>query len=426
VLRDATVEPAGTSRRRIFSGVAVLLAGANVVANGISNDSNGVVALGVLFVAVAAVVLGPVIAVPMSTLVGAPIARIFGTAGQLARQNARRAPRRTAASAAALMVGVSLVVAATIFGASLKASISDLAGKEARADYVVNQRQDGSVVPLSVGMAQVGDKGVVLAAGDTHAVAGVVDMRVRAGRFEEVHGNAFAVQREVATSRHWAVGDTVPFTFAETGTTNLRLAAIYDSKLEGDYWIGRDTYAAHFPVRLDVQVLLRTDGRASRSAIETVVAGFPSAKLQTRAEFIDEVRGSVDQLVGLVYILLFLALFIALVGIVNTLALSVIERTREMGLLRAVGMTHRQIRAEVRSEATIIALQGVAIGLALGVLFGWVFTHAYRDQGFDQFTIPVAQLIVITVVGGLTGVIAAVLPARRAARVDVLAAIATQ
>jgi putative ABC transport system permease protein len=230
--------------------------------------------------------------------------------------------------------------------------------------------------------------------------------------------------RSVAESHHWHIGDHVPFEFAQTGIVPLRLAAIYDTKLAGEYWISPDAYNSNYTGRLVAQILVRTTG-TPRSAIERVTNAYPSAKLENRAEFKRTLNSSVNQIISLVYVLLFLALVIALVGIVNTLALSVMERRREVGLLRAVGMTRRQLRREVRGEAIIIALQGTITGLSLGVLFGWAFSRAARDQGFDRFTLPIGQLLVIAAIGALTGVIAAVLPARRASHLDVLSAIAT-
>jgi len=164
------------------------------------------------------------------------------------------------------------------------------------------------------------------------------------------------------------------------------------------------------------------DGEA---AVQAVADGFSAPDVQTAAEYTDSVAGEVDQLLNVVYVLLALAIVIALMGIANTLSLSIHERTRELGLLRAVGQTRRQLRAMVRGEAVTVALFGTAGGVGLGLFLGWAMVEALADEGFTSFAVPVASLAVVLAVGAAAGVLAAVRPARRAARMDVLEAIAT-
>jgi putative ABC transport system permease protein len=444
VLRDATAEPSKVSRKRTVSGIVLAgIAGYGIV-NGLVTDSGSVIGLSVAIAVVAVIVLGPSLAAPLSRLLGAPLARLGGVSGTLARENARRSPRRTAASAAALMIGVSLVVAATIFGASLKTSYDQATDKYLRADYLVVPHQDGapvlspelasaisrvphvqSVLAGTIGIAQSSGSDFIVSGGDLRVLPDVVDLRVTQGSLTDTGADAIAVQKGTANSHHWKLGDSVPFTFAQSGSSQLRIAAIFDTKLFGDVWMSSETFARHFTTKLDAMVAVRTDGHVDRAELERVLDAYPSAKLQNHSEFKKAQRGNVNQLIALVYAMLALALVIALIGIINTLGLSIMERTRELGLLRAVGMTRRQLRREVRAEAVIIASQGTLIGLALGALFGTLFAHAFHDQGVTSLTVPWAQLAVITVIGGLTGVIAAALPARRATRLDVLSAITT-
>jgi putative ABC transport system permease protein len=160
-----------------------------------------------------------------------------------------------------------------------------------------------------------------------------------------------------------------------------------------------------------------------RKAIDGVLKVYPNAELQDRTEFKDAQAAQINQLLGLIYVMLLLAVIIALIGIANTLALSIYERTRELGLLRAVGMSRRQLRSSIRWESVIIALLGTLVGLVIGFFFGWAVIQALRDQGFTRFAPPAGQLILVVIVGGLAGVLAAVFPARRAAKLDVLQAV---
>jgi putative ABC transport system permease protein len=216
--------------------------------------------------------------------------------------------------------------------------------------------------------------------------------------------------------------------FAETGGQQLTLAATYDEDENlGGYLTGHATFEANVADQFDTQVLVGladgVDVEAGRSAVESVTAGNPLAEVQDRAQYREAAGSKVDTLLTLVYALLGLAVIIALLGIVNTLALSIIERTRELGLLRAVGMTRSQLRSTVRYESVIIALLGTTIGIAVGVGFGWALVTALADVGLGTFALPVPQLVTVAVVAALAGVAAAILPARRAARLDVLEAI---
>ena len=234
-----------------------------------------------------------------------------------------------------------------------------------------------------------------------------------------------------ATAKGWSVGDRVPVRFSETGQQRLTVAAIYHTSVGGvgSYLVGLPVYQANFARQVDARVFVdRADGVSAahaRAAIQQLLADYPTATLQDQTEFKQAQATQIDQVLNFVYLLLALAVVIALLGIANTLALSILERTRELGLLRAVGMTRRQLRATVRYEAVIIALFGTVLGLLIAVFFGWAMVTAVAEEQV-RLAMPAPQLAVITLAATLAGVLAAVLPARRASRLDVLAAIATE
>jgi putative ABC transport system permease protein len=217
-------------------------------------------------------------------------------------------------------------------------------------------------------------------------------------------------------------------TSSRSGTKDLRIAGTFaKNQLLGNYLVSTATFDANYTDRLDFVVLAKaapgTTPAAARAAIERVTADFPNVELRDQAQFKKQQEDQVNQILGLVSALLALSIIIALFGIVNTLALSVFERTRELGLLRAVGMSRRQVRSMIRGESVIIAVLGAVLGLLVGVLFGWAIVAALSDQGIKSLVIPGGQLVVYVVLAAVAGVIAAVFPARRAARLDVLAAI---
>lgn len=237
-----------------------------------------------------------------------------------------------------------------------------------------------------------------------------------------------AISQQVATTRHLGVGDRVTVAYPTTGAQRYVVRVIYGAReLAGDYVLPLQAARANFSSQLDFQVYVRLAPGVSsvvgRHAVEQVLAAYPNATLLDRTEYKDQQLAQIDQMLGLMYGLLGLALVIALIGIANTLALSIHERTRELGLLRAVGMTRAQLRRTVRAEAVIIAGLGTIEGLVVGTLLGWAVVSALDSQGVTDLSIPVAQLAVVTVLASLAGVVAATAPGRRAARLDVLSAI---
>ena len=217
--------------------------------------------------------------------------------------------------------------------------------------------------------------------------------------------------------------------FAETGEQELEVAMIFDDNdLVGtQYLIGRAAYEANFADQFDLQVYVIQDPdvttEQARAAIDGVAEGYANAEVQDIEEFKQAQTDQINQFVAVIYVLLMLAVVIALFGIGNTLALSIIERTRELGLLRAVGMTRRQLRTTVRWEAILTSVFGTLLGLGIGLFFGWAIVEALKDEGLKSFVIPWGQLLIIVMIAALAGVVAAILPARRAGKLNILDAI---
>src|ERR687898_809246 len=431
---------------------AVLAFGVGALLYGLFGDPGNalaIVGLGVLLVFFGVSVLGRTVALPLSRIIGLPLPDLRGISGHLARENAMRNPKRTAITASALMIGVGLVTFITIFAASTKASFSNTVDRAFTGDFVVTA--GGGMVGVSPEftnqvneLPEVETAGGVRAGlaeidGDSEQLLGVspealdiFDVDPVAGSPDDLDATSIAVMEDVADDKGLSTGDPVPVEFTATGTQDLTLALIYDRNpgVENEWLVGTDAFAPNYPDQVDVQVFVKkADGvptSEALAAIDGVAANYPGTDVLDQSEYKDEQMGVVDQMLGLVYALLALAILIALLGIGNTLALSIVERTRELGVLRAVGMTRAQLRSTIRWESVIIAVQGALLGLVIGVFFGWALVTAMRDEGLNTFTVPVLSLVVVVVLAALAGVVAAVLPARRAARLDVLRAVVTE
>jgi putative ABC transport system permease protein len=448
-LRDVSIDRSAVSVKRTVIGLLVTGLGVTSFAAGIVGDGAGamqLLGLGALTTIMGVFVLGPVIARPVIKLIGWPVARTTGVTGELARENATRSPKRTAATASALMVGVALVGFITILAASTKASVADSVDYSFRADYVVDSGAYGqggftpgladqlralpeveAVAPTRLAAVEIADGSTMVQATDTATIDQLYDLDIVAGSIADVGTNEVAVKAPVAESHGWTVGSTVPITFGRTGTVPMTVAAIYDGVSDADYTVDLDTYEANVTDQYDAKLFVGTldsiDADSSKAALDSVLGAYPNAELQDQAQFKQSITSDIDRMLNLIYGLLFLAVVIALIGIANTLALSIHERRREIGLLRAVGMTRGQVRRAVRWEAVLIALLGTALGALLAIGGAWGIVRALADENITTFAIPTVQLVIITLLAGGAGVVAAVGPARRAAKLDVLDAI---
>jgi putative ABC transport system permease protein len=453
-LRDTAIEDTTTSLRRTVIGLSILGAGAIGFAAGVTGDGTEAMAplgFGVLLGILGVFVLGPVIARPAMHLLGTPT-KVSGSTGHLARENAKRNPRRTAATASALMIGVALVGFITILASSTKASTAAAVDASLRADYVVDSGSWGDggfgtsieadlaalpevevVSPRRSVPAKVEGSTAEVTAFDTAVMVDIVDVGIIAGAIEDVHGDGIALDAERASALGVGIGDTVTVGFSATGNVELTVRALFESDLLAsggmEHIVGLDTFEANVTDVFDRQVYLTipddVDAATAMVAIETALVGWPNADLQDQASFKEAITSEIDMMLNLIYGLLALAVIIALIGIANTLALSVHERTRELGLLRAVGMTRRQLKTAIRWESVLISLLGTALGFGIGVVGAWGITQALATDGVTTFVVPAPQLTVIVGLAIFAGVLAALGPARRAARLNVLEAIST-
>jgi putative ABC transport system permease protein len=367
--------------------------------------------------------------------------------GRLGRENSMRSPRRTAQTASALMVGIALVSAMSVFGASLSSSATSSVDGAVRADLIITTTGSGSGsfstrlaekisalpgVSASLtaygGQFEVGQSIESLKGVSTQGFSQTINLHLIKGTIAALANGELLIDSSTAKSDHVSVGGSLPVKFALTGSSTMRIGGIYKTNaLVGSYLVSQAFYLSHFRVPTPGAVLLTTAGGAGVQRVERevghVLAPYPTLQVQTRPQFEKSQISTVNTLLGLVYALLALAVFIALIGIVNTLMLSVFERTREIGLLRAVGMKRRQIRAMVRSESVIIAVFGAVIGIVVGTGLGLALVSAL---GLSNSSVPVVSLVVFLVLSALLGLVAATWPARRAAKLDILAAIATQ
>ncbi|HEX7146147.1 MAG TPA: FtsX-like permease family protein [Actinomycetota bacterium] len=448
---ETAFAPTGFRKRRIVLGVLVTAIGVALLLAGLfQNEGNRLVnvASGAVVVFFGVAILSPLIARPLARVIGWPFARAFRLPGTLARENAMRNPRRTASTAAALMIGLALVSFVSIFAASIKASTTAILEESVTADYILfndnfqpfspqaaerlaEQPELAAVAGMRFGPWKLDGAGKSLAGIDPVAYQQVVRTEVTAGSLDDLASGGLAVKDTVAESSGWTVGENVAMEFPRTGVEQVPVKAIYeDNSLNGDFLLGLTTYERAYADQADSQILVKAapgvSPADSRAVIDRVMTDFPNVTVRDQAEFREEQARQIDQIINLFYSLLGLAILIALFGIVNTLGLSIFERIRELGLLRAVGATRRQVRSMIRWEAVIIAVLGAVLGLAVGVFFGWTIVRALASQGITEFTLPAGQLVSFVLAAAIAGVLAAVLPGRRAAKIDVLRAITTE
>jgi putative ABC transport system permease protein len=359
-----------------------------------------------------------------------------------------RNPRRTASTATALMIGLTLVAGVGVLASSLKASFGTVLGDSTKADlYVTPASGQGggfspdvttlvrgvpgvaAASPTGYGEVRVAGNGATYSSVDAATVDRALELKVTSGSAASLGTDGILVKATVARSNGWHLGQRLPVTFPASGATTLTIRGLYEGTgfLDGNYIISQATEEAHVPDRLDSSVLVMVDHGAKTGAVKAAIAralsDHPDAKVLDRKGFAKEIGGLVDQLLLLVSVMLLLSVIIALLGIVNTLALSVHERTRELGLLRAVGMTRAQVRAMVRWESVVISVLGAAAGAALGIGVGIAISKTI--EGVTTVTVPTAQIAAYVLAAALAGVLAAIGPGRSAARVDVLKAVVT-
>jgi putative ABC transport system permease protein len=453
-LRDVAVEGAAPSRPRSGIGAALLLGGVAGTTSAAAAGKAGLVGVAAVCTVIGVVMFGPSAARTASTVLGVPVAALRGITGSLARQNIRRNPRRTAASASALMVGVAVVALFTVIGASLKASAAQGIDQSLRADLIVSSGGYGAAAGggglsahLAASIARLPDvrsstglsSGNVLldgisqqvTAANTAALGQVVKLGITAGTLNPAGADWIAVAKSAASTNHWRLGNTVAVTYPDGASGRLRVGAIYTrTQMVGNYLITQHTWAAHARQLIDGQILIKlrpgTSISAASKAIGAIAAAYGKPQIQDRAQYTTSLTKGINTILGLIYVMLVLAIVIALMGITNTLSLAIGERTCELGLLRAVGQTRSQARALIRWESMLIALFGTAGGALLGTFLGWAVVRASASTALAAFSAPPGQLLTLLAVGAAAGVVAGLRPARRAARLDLMQTLAAQ
>ncbi|MFD9032331.1 ABC transporter permease [Streptomyces sp. NPDC059567] len=451
-LRETAVDESGASRKRVLAGSGLLLTAVAVVLTGVlATPSLWLASAGAVLALAAFVVLGPVASSSAVRVLGGVLR---GANRGLARRNALRSPKRTAATATALMIGVAVVSLFTVFGASLKATMDQTVSRSFAGDVAVSTPSFGAggsglsprlapaiaalsevetAVGLGQGVAEVDGEGRALTVTEPAALARSFDLGDIQGSLNGLGTDGIAVADTEAAKSGLRPGDTAELVFTDGSRHTFTVRAVYQqSELAGDYVVSREAWAPHRAQDSDTLVAVTfKDGvsvDAGKAAVEDVAEQYGNPEVQTRDEYAASSASGIDMMLTLVYALLALAVLIALLGIANTLTLAVHERTRELGLLRAVGQTRSQLKAMVRWESVLVAAFGTTGGLVLGGFLGWVLVTA-SDGASDSafaFAVPPLQLALVALVGLTAGAVAAWRPARRAARLDVLRAIATE
>jgi putative ABC transport system permease protein len=440
----------GTATALIVLAVAVALVSLGTLAGGIATGPRLLlIGVGVLLLFFGVSMNAPKIVRPLASVLGAPAESIGGAPGLLARDNATRNPARTASTASALMIGLTLVTFVAIFGAGLRSSFEDAVNKLFIADYAITATNTFTPIEAQAGQSLVGKPGIT----------DVTAIRAGSARYLGQNANLTAVQPNLNTgvAMDWTQGDNgVPGRLGDDGSfaskkyvedhhlrlgspitlefpsgkkVSVRLKGVWKEPNGGSPFghvtISTALFDKYVPRPQDEMVLINLPGGvndANTAKLKQDVSSFADAKVQTRDEFKSNFEGPINKLLNLLYALLALSIVVSLVGIINTLVLTVFERTRELGMLRAVGMTRRQVRTMIRYESIATALMGAGLGIAVGIFLAALVTHALSSSGI-VFAIPWLQLVYFVLASILVGVLAAVIPARRAASLNVLQAL---
>ena len=437
-----------TAIAAVVAFIALAVLGLGMFAGGI--DPTGRLALlapGALLLFVAVALVSPRLVPPLASALGRPARRIAGSAGALARENAMRNPGRTAATAAALMIGIALVTFVAVIGQGMRDSTKGSLEESLRGDYVLVGQDDWSPIDPAAIRAASSLPGIDVATGivqdtgkafgeriqvdgvDPAAIGRVYGWEWRDGSDDSLSrledGGAVVTER-YAEEHDLNAGDQLALTAPRGDRLSLEVAGIsepdrFNPLGLGDVTISRAAFDRSFAAERERYGFVKADASAAPE-LKQALAGYPDVKLQTSAAFVERQSAWVDQILAIFYVLLALCVLVSLFGIVNTLALSVLERTRELGMLKAIGMTRRQLRRMVRHESVVTAMIGVTLGIAVGLFLAVLATTALSEEGL-RFGLPIGSLIAFVVISVIAGMLAAILPARRASRIGVLSAL---
>jgi putative ABC transport system permease protein len=452
-------QPTPTRRRRlVYVALSILLglAGLGAVLLGLFGSGSagaraGLMGGGAVAVVFAVSLFSPRLVPPLASLAGWPLERLRRLTGRLARENAQRNPSRTAVTAAALMIGVTLVAFVTVFAAGLKSTVAQVVDENFAGGLVIQNTDGFSPIPNATAKAAARVPGVDLVAtvrgaeakvleggqpgaktrvdAPTPDIGETVNIEWKQGGPETLRNlsdTEAIVSDDFAGSHDLGLGDRFGLLTQTRARPAFRVAGEFDSKLGvlGNVLVTQRVMARDFRQTQDLTDFVKLEPAANAEAVQALLttgveAAFPVAEVLNQEELKESREEQINGLVMLVYALLAFAILISLFGIVNTLALSIHERTRELGMLRAIGMSRRQVRTMIRYEAVITALIGGIIGLVLGLIFATLIAQPLKDEGFT-LSYPVGSLVLLLILAALAGVLAAILPARRASRLDVL------
>lgn len=438
-------------------GVAVLIVGTFFLLSGLNSyfwKPLELTAIGSATMFIGVTILSPLLARPFANIIGWPFEKVFKTTGEIAVGNVKRSRRRTSYTAAALMIGVALVSLISILGASVKSTIDQVLQESFPADFTITSQLNGGpeianginreltadigaldeidvMSPARYSKFKVGDGTPYIVAVEPTNFDKVIQLKPDSLLYEGLGDvNTVYINSNKLADLDKRVGDSLGVEFTVTGKTELKIVGAFAEPFDADYIISLNTFDSNFASKTDTVIFanhsLEYTSDQAKAAVDMLLEDYPILQIQDSTELIEEAEGRINQLLALIWMLLSLAVLISVLGIANTLTLSISERQREIGMLRAIGMTKRQVKRTIRIESIIIALFGAMLGIAMGIFFGWALMRALRDEGLTGFVLPYDQLAAFLVFAIIAGIIAAWLPSRRAAKTDTLEAIKTE
>ncbi|WP_327315564.1 ABC transporter permease [Streptomyces sp. NBC_01235] len=424
------------------AGVAVILAATTMD----GSDGQAPMGLGAVLLIIGVFILTPLLSRPLIAA-AAPVLRIFGVSGKLARQNSVRNPRRTAATASALMIGLTLITGMTVMAGSLQKAIDKMASSAIRADYVVSMANgnelsadideklkatDGVTAssPMRNGPGRIDGRTEYLTGVTGSTIGELTDLKVDEGAFK-VGGSQVVVDEDTATSHGWKAGSAFTVNYEDGRKQQLTVSGVYEGNelIEG-ILLDNSVLTPHLEDPVDMRVMVKTAGGASddtKDRLEKALGSNPAIKVQSKKDLSNEIAQMFTLMLNMLYGLLAMAVIVAVLGVINTLAMSVFERSQEIGMLRAIGLDRRSVKRMVRLESLVISLFGGVLGLGLGVFFGWAAGELLGTKmATYELVLPWGRMAVFLVLAAGVGILAALWPARRASRLNMLAAIKSE
>jgi putative ABC transport system permease protein len=424
------------------AGIAVVIAATSMS----GSDGQAPMGIGAVLLIIGVFILTPLLSRPLIAA-AAPVLRIFGISGKLARQNSVRNPRRTAATASALMIGLTLITGMTVMAGSLQQAIDKMASSAISADYIVSMANGNQLSPdvdktltttsgvtasspLRNAASRIDGQSEFLTGVNGSAIGKLTDLKVDSGTFK-VAGTQVVVDDDTAKSHGWKAGSTFTTHYEDGKAQQLTVSAVYEGNaLIRGIMLDNATLSPHQTDPADMQILVKTADGASSSTkdkLEKALGSNPAVKVQDKKDLSNSIAQVFTLILNMVYGLLAMAVIVAVLGVINTLAMSVFERSQEIGMLRAIGLDRKGIKRMVRLESLVISLFGGVLGIGLGVFFGWAAGELIGSKmATYALVIPWARMALFLLLAGTVGVLAALWPARRAAKLNMLSAIKSE